>query len=292
MQSHYSREGCLSQASQAYRKKVLGVSAALANNANSRGFAARGTNAFPQGIDEAIEELIDTVIEHDKARAAREVQRIRVTGRSSGFRPFNPADAATLVGVATTVIRETPALIRQDKRLNVVHREDEVTLRIHSVERRITTEYEALADEYQRDVSAAEQQASALMERASTDADTAGKRINSGSDRSEAGARLLSVFTNGLADDRIQKALTALEDDTLTTNEKLEKIDRLLRFPATASAEQLGQLLFVTKQAVLKTEWWIRHRRGEKANEIGRRRNIHKERAAQLEPAEWSDEDE
>jgi len=104
--------------------------------------------------------------------------------------------------------------------------------------------------------------------------------------------RLLSVFTSGLADDRIQQASTLLQDDKLTTNEKLEKIDRLIRFPATTSAEQLGQLFGVTKQAVLKTDWWTHHRKGEKANETGRRHSAHKERAIRWERPTPADEDE
>ena len=102
---------------------------------------------------------------------------------------------------------------------------------------------------------------------------------------------LLSVFTNGIADDRIKEASRLLSDDVLTANEKLTKIDALIRFPATASAEQLGELLGVTKQAVLKTDWWIRNRKGEKDNEIGRRRAGHQKRAKEHETHEPRDDD-
>lgn len=90
---------------------------------------------------------------------------------------------------------------------------------------------------------------------------------------------LLRVFTNGMSDDRIKNATVLLTNETLTANEKLTKIDELIPFPPTASAEQLGELLDVTKQAVLKTEWWLRNRKGEKDNEIGRRAATHKNRA-------------
>ena len=73
---------------------------------------------------------------------------------------------------------------------------------------------------------------------------------------------LLRIFTNGVADDRIEKAARLLSDTRLTVNEKLTKIDALIPFPPTASAEQLGEMLGVTKQAVLKTDWWIQNRRG------------------------------
>lgn len=94
----------------------------------------------------------------------------------------------------------------------------------------------------------------------------------------DATVSLLSVFTNGLSDERILKASRLLTDENLTVNEKLTKIDALMPFPPTASAEQLGALLRVSKQAVLKTEWWTDHRKGEKMNAIGRRQALHWER--------------
>jgi hypothetical protein len=90
---------------------------------------------------------------------------------------------------------------------------------------------------------------------------------------------LMRVFTNGIADDRIGKATRLVADDKLTANEKLTKIDALIPFPATASAEQLGEMLRVTKQAVMKTDWWIQNRKGEKESEVGRRREGHQRRA-------------
>ncbi len=95
----------------------------------------------------------------------------------------------------------------------------------------------------------------------------------------ESSMALLRVFTNGLTDDRIGKAMLLLGNDELTVNEKLTKIDALVPFPATASAQQLGDMLQVTKTAIQKTDWWIQNRKGEKANEIGRRRAGHKTRA-------------
>jgi hypothetical protein len=115
----------------------------------------------------------------------------------------------------------------------------------------------------------------------------------SNTERGEDATRaLLRVFTNGLADDRIEKAAGLLSDDRLTANEKLKKIDALIRFPATASAEQLGRMLGVTKQAVQQTDWWIQNRKGEKQNEIGRRRDGHQKRAKVYEPPDTKDDDE
>ena len=100
----------------------------------------------------------------------------------------------------------------------------------------------------------------------------------------DAAAALLRVFTNGLSDSRFVKAAELLADTELTANDKLTKIDAQMPFPATASAEQLGELLGVSKQAILKTEWWVQNRRGERESEIGRRRSGHKKRAAGYEP--------
>jgi hypothetical protein len=103
---------------------------------------------------------------------------------------------------------------------------------------------------------------------------------------------LLGVFTNRLADDRIKRAAELLSDGQLTANEKLTKIDALIPLPPTASAQQLGEMLGVTKQAILKTDWWIQNRKGEKDNEIGRRRAAHRERAMGYERAGTNDDDE
>jgi hypothetical protein len=102
--------------------------------------------------------------------------------------------------------------------------------------------------------------------------------------------RLLSVFTDGMSDDRITRAASVLKTTNLTVNEKLSQIDEIIPLPATASADQLGSLLGVTRQAVLKSDWWIQHRKGEKASEIGRRREMHRRRAQQYDPDQREDE--
>jgi hypothetical protein len=89
---------------------------------------------------------------------------------------------------------------------------------------------------------------------------------------------LTRVYTNGVVDERIRQATQILADDTLTANEKLTRIDEQLHFPPTASAEQLGKMLGVTKQAVMKTVWWRKNRRGETQEEIDRRFDEHEKR--------------
>lgn len=106
-------------------------------------------------------------------------------------------------------------------------------------------------------------------------------------------AALLRVFTNGVADDRLRQAAQILTDDSLTANEKLTKIDGLIRFPPTASAEQLGAMLGVSKQAVMKTAWWCKNRRGMTDEEIERRQARLTDRGRKYErPRAEEDDDE
>jgi hypothetical protein len=101
---------------------------------------------------------------------------------------------------------------------------------------------------------------------------------------------LLDLYTNGLADKRIQQA-QRIVGSGMATNEKLMKLDALVPIPATASAKGLGAALGVSKQAVLKSEWWKDNRRGEKADEIGRRGQRHQQRARDYEPQPADDDE-
>lgn len=94
--------------------------------------------------------------------------------------------------------------------------------------------------------------------------------------------RLLSVYTNRVSDERMKQAAQILADESLTAHDKLTKIDSLLPFPPTASADQLGGMLGVSKQAVMKTVWWRKKRRGETDEEIERRHAQHKERGKRI----------
>lgn len=114
-----------------------------------------------------------------------------------------------------------------------------------------------------------------------------GKSANEGAgtiDHQAALQMLLRVFTNGVMDEKIDRAASVLQDTTLTADEKLTKIDGMIPFPPTVSAATLGRLVGVTKQAVMKEAWWTNNRKGEKENAIGRRRAKHCERSEQQEP--------
>ena len=93
--------------------------------------------------------------------------------------------------------------------------------------------------------------------------------------------KLLSVYTNGVSDERIRRAAQVLAGDRLTANEKLERIDGLMPIPPTASADQLGEMLGVSKQAVMKTAWWRSKRRGESQRKTDERFRTHTGRRSQ-----------
>jgi hypothetical protein len=105
-------------------------------------------------------------------------------------------------------------------------------------------------------------------------------------------SRVISLYTDGLSDDRMRQAAKVLGDNTVSANEKLVRIDKFMRLPAKASAKQLAKFLGVSKTAVLKTAWWVQNRKGERANEIGRRRSGHLQRTSRQEFAGQGDEDE
>jgi hypothetical protein len=91
--------------------------------------------------------------------------------------------------------------------------------------------------------------------------------------------KLLRVFTNRVSDERIERATRILADEKLRANEKLEEIDNLIRFPPTASAQDLANMLGVTKTVVINSPWWVKNRRGKKADETGRRKDRHRNMA-------------
>lgn len=91
--------------------------------------------------------------------------------------------------------------------------------------------------------------------------------------------QLLQIYTNGVYDERMKQAEAVRANKSLSVDMKLTKIDSLIPFPASTSAQKLADALGVTKQAVMKTKWWKANRKGEKDNEVGRRRNVHRQRA-------------
>lgn len=103
--------------------------------------------------------------------------------------------------------------------------------------------------------------------------------------------RLANIFSEGVADDHFKQASVILNSRNLIANEKLTKIDELLRIPPTASANTLGEALGVSKQAVMKTGWWKNNRRGNQ-NEISNRRyEMQKDRSQQFEADRPDDDD-
>ncbi len=85
-----------------------------------------------------------------------------------------------------------------------------------------------------------------------------------------AAVRLLNIYTNGLADERLEKASIVLNSD-LTVDEKLWKIDELMPIPPTVSGEKLGNAFGVSKAAIQKTSWYKQKRKGRQDEEIAQR---------------------
>ncbi len=114
-----------------------------------------------------------------------------------------------------------------------------------------------------------------------------------GEGREQSAARgLLSIYTNGLSDDRFEQAAIVLLSVELTLDQKLWKIDAAMPIPSNVSAAKLGKALGKSKTAIQNTSWYIQNRKGERENEIGRRREKHRERGTQPESDFVSDDEE
>ncbi|MGQ9635946.1 MAG: hypothetical protein ACUVXB_17115, partial [Bryobacteraceae bacterium] len=98
---------------------------------------------------------------------------------------------------------------------------------------------------------------------------------------------LLRALTRGVSDKCIRKAAQILQNDTLTADEKLTRIDELIPFLASLTAAELGKLLGVSKQAVTKTTWWSTHRRGKTEEDIAHREERMKERGREYD--QWGE---
>ena len=103
--------------------------------------------------------------------------------------------------------------------------------------------------------------------------------------------RLLNVYTNGLADKRLEEACNVL-DSGLTANEKLWKLDELMPIPPTVSGEKLGSALGVSKAAIQRTDWYIEKRKGRKDEEIDQREERLRQRGQTHERDRHADDDE
>jgi hypothetical protein len=58
---------------------------------------------------------------------------------------------------------------------------------------------------------------------------------------SNAAGRVMKVFTDGVSDDRIKKAVGVVQGDELTANAKLMAIDKLIRFPPRLPQSNWGK---------------------------------------------------
>ena len=107
----------------------------------------------------------------------------------------------------------------------------------------------------------------------------------------QATLRLFNIFTNGLADERLDRMRDVLNDDKLSVDDKLWKIDALIPIPPTVSAAKLGKAMGVSKTAIQKTTWYIKKRKGQKNSEIEGRQDLHRQRGQQYEFNRKEDDD-
>lgn len=105
------------------------------------------------------------------------------------------------------------------------------------------------------------------------------KAAEEGDERVEILTKLLSLYTNGVSDERFQKAATIIADKNLTTNEKLQKLDEVCPIPPDTSAQQLAHALGVSKSAIVGSQGWREHRRGTRERETLRRYEMHENRS-------------
>ncbi len=107
---------------------------------------------------------------------------------------------------------------------------------------------------------------------------------------SDAAVRLLNIYTNGLADERLEKASSVLNSDR-TVDEKLWEIDELMPIPPSVPAQKLGKALGVSKTAVQKTSWYDQKRKGRKDEEIDEREGRLRQRGQEYERDRQADDD-
>jgi len=74
----------------------------------------------------------------------------------------------------------------------------------------------------------------------------------------------------------------------LTADQKLKKMDLLIRIPLSASARTLGAAIGVTHSAIQKTDWWRKNRRGSIDELAAKREEIHDKRKEAL---DWKPND-
>jgi len=89
----------------------------------------------------------------------------------------------------------------------------------------------------------------------------------------------VSLYTGGVADDRLRQVVAIAGQKELTVGERLQKIDELLPIPPTATLSALGLLFGVSREAVRTTPWWQKSRAGERELKTDRRRQRLQQRA-------------
>jgi hypothetical protein len=89
----------------------------------------------------------------------------------------------------------------------------------------------------------------------------------------------ISIYSGGVADDRLRQVAAIVAQRELSVAERLQKIDDVLPIPASASLKDLAELFGVSREAVRTTPWWQKSRAGERELKTHQRRQRLQQRA-------------
>lgn len=89
----------------------------------------------------------------------------------------------------------------------------------------------------------------------------------------------ISIYSGGVADDRLRQVAAIVAQRELSVAERLQKIDDVLPIPASASLKDLAELFGVSREAVRTTPWWQKSRAGERKLKTHQRRQRLQQRA-------------
>lgn len=87
-----------------------------------------------------------------------------------------------------------------------------------------------------------------------------------------------------LRSERILRAERVLTDPKIHKKDKLSKLDEILKLPATASAQQLADMIGCSKTLVINSPWWQANRSGLADETVHKREISHRDRAKTSEP--------
>lgn len=68
--------------------------------------------------------------------------------------------------------------------------------------------------------------------------------------------KTLSFYCKNIVDEKLKELLNTLMDRSLTLEEKLLRVDRILPIPPERSSYEIAEYFGVAQSSVIRTEWW------------------------------------